>query len=463
MLPLGTVVNADAVRTDTKLGGFAISVEATPLRVLVDDPKLAIPHDPGTAILEADPNYTLATVAAGPNALALTSTFWPGNLLGTGFAQLGSPVAYPLAGAARYPDKPYDAHGQDGGALSSAHAEGLDAVATADGTPTNKPGEVTVGGVLSRSAASVTTKDVATGNATSAVQDLNLLGIIKIASVKTVLTTTADGKKAASSGTTTVAGLTIAGNDFSVDDKGLHAGPQSAGLPLLETPAQISSTLGITARALNQVSTSTGNGVKRVAGGLVIDINTGPLRALLAPGTNIVNPVLNMLIDSLPDEAAAVQSNLYYVVQATPHITFVIASANSSSLANQPLTLPPFQFPSFPSTPGGFVNNPGGSGSAPIAGGIPPGVVGAPPVVSGGPTGTGVPPTLSGLGNNASASPDAGFGGIGAGYLLGAGVGAGLLGWGLLWFLGLAGGSLLGLGCRLGAPTSVPDLRSVTA
>jgi hypothetical protein len=39
---------------------------------------------------------------------------------------------------------------------------------------------------------------------------------------------------------------------------------------------------------------------------------------------------------------------------------------------------------------------------------------------------------------------------------------SGLIGWGLLRFLALAGGALP-FGCRLGAPTSVPNLRSVTA
>jgi hypothetical protein len=51
---------------------------------------------------------------------------------------------------------------------------------------------------------------------------------------------------------------------------------------------------------------------------------------------------------------------------------------------------------------------------------------------------------------------------VGAVLVLAALAASGLVGWGLLRFLGVAGG-LLGLGCRLGAPTTVPDLRSVTA
>jgi hypothetical protein len=463
-LPLGSAVHADAVRTETKLAGFSVTVEASPLRVLIDDSELQIPHPSGTAVLEGDPNYTLASVSAGPNARALTSTFWPGNLLGEGLPALAQ-QQYPLKGEARYPDKPYDQAGVDGGQLSGAHAEGLDAVATADGTPVNKPGAVMVGKVTSKSTASVTDKDVATGTALSAASDINLLGLIRIGAARTVLTSLADGKKASAAGTTTVTGLTIANNDFSVDDKGLHAGPQSSGLPALDTPPQVSKALGITAHVVNQTQTTVPGGVNRVAGGLVIDIDTGPLRQLLTPVTGKVNPLLNQLIASLPDKLSPVSSQLYYLVKATPHITFILASANAGSAATLPLTLPPFEFPAFPSTPGGFVSSPGSSGSAPLPDAIAPGgAVGTPPLVGGTP-GTGVAPTLPfGPGADASASTtDAGFSGIGPGWLLGAFLGAGLIGWGLVRFLGLAGGALLGAGCRLGAPTSVPNLRSVTA
>jgi hypothetical protein len=471
-VPLGSIAGAAVVHTDTTLAGFSITVEATPLRVLVDDPELAIPHDPGTAVLEGDPNYTLASVSTGPNAHALTSTLWPGNLLGTGLNQIPpaqSPVrpAYPIKGEARYPDKPYDTTGVDGGAVSGAHAEGLDATATADGSPENKPGQVRVGTATATSTASVTAKNIAVGTANSAVGDIELLaGVIKVGAVKTTLSATADGKRAVANGTTTVSGLTIANQAFTVDDQGLHAAGQGSGLPVLATPDAVSTTLGISAHALNQVTTKTADGVSRVAGGLIIDVNTGPLRALLAPGLGPVTGLANSVLNSLPDEADPITSNLYYFVKATPHITFIIASANASSAATRPITLPPISFPSFPSTPGTFVNNPPSTG---LSGGAPlpdPGVIGS--VVNPPQTGVGatvIPPTVPfGPGTTrASGTPAAGFGGIGVGWLLGAGLGAGLIGWTLLRFLGLAGGALLGIGCRLGAPTSVPNLRSVTS
>lgn len=457
-VPVGGLVHADDVRTDTKLAGFAVTVEATPLRVLLDDPKLEVPRDPGTAVLEADPNYTLASVKAGPNAHAITSTLWPGNLIGAGLVTLTNGTAYPLKGEARYPDKPYEQAGPDGGQLSSAKAEGLEATAVADGTPTDKPGEVMVGGVHAISNATVDAKDVAVGTATSAVHDVDLLGgTIHIGSVVSTLTTKADGKKPVSSGTTTVSGLTIAQQSFSVDDKGLHAAGNGAGLPGLETPAQVRDTLGITAKLIDQTTAPTVNGTSRTAGGLVITVNTGPLRKALSPVTGQLNPVLVGLIGNLPPDQ---QGNFYYFLKATPTITFVFGAANASSAATLPLklTFPGFGNPVFPTVPGSTIGTGPVPGVAP--GGtadIPPGAI-APPIVDGKP----VPPTVNGSGLTLAGNSGDGFSGIGAGYVALALAGAALAGWGLLRFLGLTGG-LLGIGCRLGAPTSVPNLRSVTA
>lgn len=467
-LPLGGLGNAADVRTETKLAGFAVTVEATPLRVLLDDPKLDIPHDPGTAVLEGDPNYTLASVSTGPNARAITSTLWPGNLLGEGLAQVapGAP-SYPIKGEARYPDKPFSAVGVDGGALSGASALGLDARANADGTPANKPGQVMVGDATSTSHATVNSKDEAVGDAFSAVKDVDLLGgTIHLGAVTTKILTQSDGTKLVSTGTTTVSGLTIAGQAFTVDDKGLHAAGNGSALPSLSSPTQVTDTLGITAKVLNQGVVKTTHGISRTAGGLVIDINTAPLRALIAPITGITNPILNDLIGNLPPDQ---QGNLYYLVKATPHLTFVFAEANSVSAATQPISLrfPTLNPPTFPQPPGGLApGSPGlGSAGAPNPGSgavITPGIANLP-------GGSALVPRLADQGGGspvfqpaARSSTDPGFTGIGAGLLLGALVGSALVGWLLLRFLGLAGGAL-SLGCRLGAPTSVPNLRSVNA
>lgn len=464
-MPYGVPVQAESVRTETGLAGFDIEVQASPVLVLLDDPKAAIPRPTGTAVVEGDPNYTLATVSAGPNARAIASTLWPGNLLGTGLPAFDSRIPqYPLKAESRYPDKPYTAQGVDGGVLTSSSAMGLEAFAQADGAPTNRPGALTVGSVTSTSSAAVTTKDVAVGTAVSAVQDISVLsGMIRVGSVTTRLTASADGTKPTSSGTTTVTGLTIANQSFSVDDTGLHAGPSSSPLPELTSPQQLEDALGISVKGLVTSSEKSADGASRTASGLVIRIDTGVLKAALSPVIGPVKSVYSQLVDSIiPVDQ---QGNFYYLINATPSITFVFGAGSVRSAATLPIDFelpPPPDFSTPPALGGG-----GGSTGLPPTGPLP---VGAPSANGAGPAA--VPPVLQPPGTTSPGTPLASFElagskGISAALLLLALVASSLAGWGLLRFLGLAGG-LLGFGCRLGAPTSVPDLRvthsrSVTA
>lgn len=461
LMPFGGWVHAETIHDETKLAGFSVQVEASPILVLLDDPNAAIPRPTGTAVVEADPNYTLASVSTGPNARAIASTVWPGNLFGEGLSAINANIPpYPLKAESRYPDKPYTAQGVDGGVLTNSSALGLDAFAQADGIPTNKPGALTIGGVTSTSTATVTDKDVAVGKAVSAVQDVNLMGgLIHIGSVTTRLTSLADGTTPSSEGLTTVTGLTIADQSFTVDDKGLHAGPQHSALPALTTGDQLKAALGISVEALVQTSKKTSNRASRTASGLVIRVDTVVLKKALKPVVDGVKPTYGQLIETLfpafPKEFQDFKGQFYYLLNATPSITFVFGAGSTSSAATLPIT---FDFPTAPEFPGG---PPLGNGAVPPGGSVTGPGVDLPGTVD---PGTGVPPVLSPPGgtNLAGAVKDARFGGIGAGWLLGALLGSGLVGWVLLRFLGMAGG-LLGFGCRLGAPTSVPDLRSVTA
>src|SRR5690349_12187519 len=110
--------SGDTVRLDTTLGGFSIKTQAAPFRVLIDDPTLAIPHPPNTPVLEVDPAYTAATLETGPAARGLASSLWPGALFGDGIGTVtnGGIPSYPFKADARYPDKPYTAQDQGGGA-----------------------------------------------------------------------------------------------------------------------------------------------------------------------------------------------------------------------------------------------------------------------------------------------------------------------------------------------------------
>ena len=455
VLPLAQAGRADSVRTDTTLGGYSVSVEAAPLRVLLDDPNATIPRPTGTAVIEGDPNYTLASVSSGPNARAVGSTVWPGNLFGEGLAQVapGAP-AYPLKAEARYPDQPYTADGKDGGQLTHASALGLDAVGTALGAPTTVPGQVEIGDVQSVSTATVTDDNVAVGTAVSKVSDIDLLGgVIHIGSVKTELKASSDAKHPTSSGNTTVSGFTVAGQGYTVDSTGAHAAGQNGAIPSLSGLDPLTK-LGVTVSGITQTSKRDASTASRSATGLAIRIDTAMLKDALAPVSGLLTGPYNTVVSTFIPPAQ--QGNFYYLINATPSITFVIGAGDVTSGAVLPISFsfPPTDFPG-----GGLI--PPGAGTAPLTG--------TPPLATDPGLGTGVAPTvpqgpvLNAPGIRPAASTgDAKFGGIKAGPLALALLVSGGLAYLLLRLLGFAAGVPLGFGCRLGAPTTVPNLRSVT-
>ena len=464
---VGAPASGETIRTDTTLGGFSIAVEAAPFKVLLDDPSLPIPRPEDAEVVAADPAYSAAFLDTGPNARAIGSSLWPGGLFGTGLPQVadGAPE-YPVKAEALYPDKPYHATSvvDPTGALMNATALGLDALGTAKATPADTPGDVvSVGTVTSTSKATVDDKGNAIGTAVSRVSDVDLLGgIIHVGSVTTDLMTRGDGKKGASAGTTRVAGLTIAGQGFTVDEKGLHAAGSDTPLPGV-TVDQLQEQLGIRVEGISQTSSSGKESASRSASGLRIVVNTLPLKTALKPVTGPLYGPVATIVSSIPDPRS---SYLFYLLNATPKITFVLGAGNSSTAATLPLAFDPGQFP--PPPVGGLT--PPVTGVGPGTSGTPPldtGTTGTPPLVSGDPPvlppsgdGAGVPgPTV--LTPQASASEEQPFSGVGAGGVLLALAAAGALAVGLVRLQGLALlGGVLGAGCRLGAPSSIPDLRT---
>ncbi len=454
MASIGAPATGETIRTDTTLGGFSVVVDAAPFKVLIDDETLPIPRPEDTAVLEADPAYTAAYLDTGPNSRAIASSLWPGGLFGEGLPQVsdGAPE-YPIQASARYPDKPYTAtaQGDTNGTFMKAEALGLDVRGTARSVPQPAPGQVEIGAVTSVSTATVT-KDVAVGTSVSKVTDIDLLGVIHIGSVSTTVTTTSDGKKPTSTGSTVVTGLTIAGQGFSVDDKGVHLAGQSQALPPLAAE-QLKAT-GITIEGITQERNTSGDTASRVAKGLRITVDTTPLRKALSPVTDPLNAPLGTIISQLPKE---MQSNLYYLVSATPKITFILGAGSSTSAAVQALS---FTFPPLPDFGAGgglppvtYPNNPGMPEV--VTGPLLPGIESTVPVTDNPVTSN---PDLAT--QSAAGPPDTPFKGVSALWLLAAAVLAGFGGWGLVTVQGLAlSGGLLGPGCRLGSPASVPDLR----
>jgi hypothetical protein len=454
LLTASAPANGDDIRTDSTLGGFSIKTQAAPFRVLLDDPTLAIPHPPDTPVLEADPAFTAATLETGPASRALASSLWPGALFGDGMGTVtnGQVASYPLKADARYPDKPYTATDQGGGAFMSSQALGLDVKAAARFNPGDAPGAIDVG--LAKSMSTATVKDgVAVGTAVSQLTDVDLMGgIIHIGSVSTSVTVKGNGKQATSDGSTVVTGLTVGGMGFVVDDKGVRP----VGVPLPAGPALPGDALdplkqlGITISGLTQRHTQDATTAARSAAGLTITVDTVVLRGVLNQLPAQLWDALYGIVDQMP---AQLQGNLYYLLGATPKITFLLGAGQGTASASLPLS---FQFPDLPTFPVGGVAPPVTGGVAqppvtPVTGPVtsPVDPVVQPPTVA--------QPTTPNLVKAAAKDP---FNGLPAGLVLLVLALAGVAGWGLWRVQSLAflAGAAAGP-CTDGTSQSLPDLR----
>lgn len=456
-----TAPNAGAavVRTETGLGGYLVAANAAPFKVQLDDPGVPIPRPAGTAIVEADPSYTEATINTGPVARATASSLWPGGLLGRGLPQLDSQLPdYPIKAEASYPGGQQAKAQSAGGIGMDAKAFGLDTVATASGSPDSVPGALQVGTVASQSRTTVV-DDIAIGSAVSKASDVTLLGVIHVGSVVSTVETRSDGTKGTSSGSTTVSGLTVMGQGYTVDDKGVHAGPQNVPLPGL--PGQVAdplTMLGLTIDPLIQTASTSGSGTTRSAKGLRITVDTKLFRSTF----DSIPGLTDTLAQAFALAPAQVQGYLFLTLAASPKITFILGAADASAAANLPLTfealpLPPLTDPG-PGLP--LISGTPGTPGTPSLPGTPPLPVLVPgpnlaPLVDAGP----VLPS-SNLLPIAAPQLGAGFGGVPAALLLGALVMSGIAGRFLTrWQAAALGGVLLGKGCRLGAPSNLPNLR----
>lgn len=459
------------VRTESALGGYSIDATASPLLVLLDDPSVPIPRPPGGALLEADPSYTATTLSTGPQARALASTVWPGTLLGDGLntATEGQSGDYPIKADARYPGGPQTdaccsldpAQRQEpvpgSGAGMFATAKGLDVVAEARTGASPNPENLAVGQAQSRSGSTVV-EGAGVASAQADVSDVSVMaGLIRVQNVRSTLESRSDGTTGSSSGTTTVTGLEIGGMGFVVDEQGVRpvqdgkpGAPPVPAVPADQALAELIA-MGITVEPVSQAETLDGATVTRTAKGLRITVDTALFNAALRESP--VPDALGPLFGQAPPE---LQGGLFYLLSATPKVTFVFASASVSSATSLPIV---FDFPElgpFPLAPPALTNN-------------------APNVLGGtfGPTGgVTAPPSLSAVGGAppqvaeslrpvaAPRQPVEGFGGIAAGFVLLGLLGAAAGGRGLMGLRALAlGGLPLGNGCALGAPGTVPDLR----
>lgn len=450
---------SEQVRTETTLGGYSVETDAAPFKVLLDDPTLPIPRPPDSAVVEADPAYSHAVLDAGPVSRGVGAVLWPGALIGDGVGTIteGRMESYPLKAEARYPDKPYVKTQQDQGAFMRGEALGLDVKGTARFVPGDDPtGQLDLG--LATSTSTATVKDgVAIGTSTSRVTDVSLLGgLVKVGSVSTTLTVRSNGTKGTSSGSTVVTGLTVGPYRMVVDDQGarIEGSPAPGSPPLPTGEGSPLEQLGITVSGVTQQATASSESATRDAKGLRITVDTKVLHDALTG--NLPTPLRDAVYGVIAQTPSEIQGYLFYLVQTTPKITFILGAGQGRSAATLPLS---FDFPPLPSFDGGVVPPPavasGGTGSAPDLGGLAP--VGTIDVPTAGGQGPAV--AVDGLRSVSQSSTDP-FSGIPAGLLLLAALSTGLAGWGLTRLRLLAFTATAAAGpCTGGASPSLPDLR----
>ncbi len=297
--------------------------------------------------------------------------------------------------------------------------------------------------------------------AVSKASQVDLLGLISIDAVVTDLEARSDAVKGASSGSTVVSGLTVAGQGFVVDDKGVR--PEGVPAPRRRSPASLrrpTCSRPWASRSIRSARSTPASGAKatRVASGLRISVDTVLLRKTInmVPALNDALGGVFGQVPVLPGVPLQPQGLLFYTLSATPKITFVIGQADATAAATLPI---PLDFPVTAPLPG-----------VPLGGGTP-GIPGTPAVAAlpgtpGGPlevlsapqapTSVGAPVATTELGAVRAAGndrPDP-FAGVApilflGGLLLAAAGARGLLG----VQSAVLGGAVLGApGCALGAP-----------
>jgi hypothetical protein len=316
------------------LGGFRLDSEASGLAMIYNDGS-----EVDATLPDAESDFATGT------GHALAADFYPGPVGGNPGAtiqqflgaDLPASIITPLSTlqdnykAEAYSSGPTDSSFPTGGApqalSDTAHAD--DASATAVGTLTDAGEKVSAQSTTQIAAASVTT------TATSTVADISIAGVIHIGQVVSSATASSDGTTGKASATTTISGVTVAGQAVSVDATGVTVGSSHSPLNLSSVVSAALSSLGITFSVSPNDKVVSGPQASDHAPALSIYIN--------APdnGGNTVTITLGGA------EAEAVASTAYVappVATTTP--APVVASGGTSSSGGSDLGGSPLSTPS---------------------------------------------------------------------------------------------------------------------
>ena len=420
----GTGSSGGSSSPASNLGGYTLSSTAAGISVNYEQPNFPIPANP---TLEFDLGYSTATYDSGPVGSANASALWPGPVVAGGGSQLpllidpyiqqyAGPLAstiepllpnfgnWPIQAPSAYPQGPATASNNNGPLSMSSSSDQSESTASAAmamvGGAANQSalpaGMLTVQGVSSTSQDTIDNLGNAVSEASSAVHGIDIAGgLIHIGEVSSTAGSSSDGNQASLSGTSVVTGMTIAGENVSIDSSGLHASTTNENLLGSAAPAvgQVLSLAGITIALTTPTDSVNGASGQRQLDGLKVTIDL-----------STYDQDFSKLLAALP---ASLTSGLNQLPIPTPYkqvITLDFGWAQVNAAASPPFTL------SLGSTPGESA----GSGTVSLG-------TGTSTLPTGG-TGTSTPGTPSGgsspVASTLPSATPALFKGIGTGLII---------------------------------------------
>jgi hypothetical protein len=288
----------------SNLGGFTLASTGAGLSVDYEQPNFPIPAKP---TFEFDLGYSSASYDAGPVGNADAAALWPGPVIAGGGSQLpllidpyleqyAGPLAstieplvpnfgpWPIMATSAYPQGPASAANDNGPTAMNSSADqnqstassSLALIGGASGQSALPAGMLTVQSVGSTSQDTVDSLGDAVSEATSTVHGIDIAGgVVHIGAVSSTATSSSDGNQATLSGSSSVTGVTIAGQSVTIDSSGLHVmgNTQNVLGAVVPSVSQVLSTAGISLALTNPTDTVQGPSGQRTLDGLQVTID----------------------------------------------------------------------------------------------------------------------------------------------------------------------------------------------
>lgn len=371
----------------SQFGGYKLSSRGNGFLLSFDSPGLLPVGSPlfGVGLPEAQ-----ATGSNGPSGYALASLAYPGSLIAdlpAVIAQSGTsaPIpSYPIRQQSFFPAGPLEATQQIGTASMTAKTSDVSSDSVAQYSGADLQAFFNMGQVTVTSHTGIEEGQVVS-RVRSEVTNVNILGVVTIASIVTDLVAVSNGKEASTDGFTQASGVKVLGLDATLDAAGLHVGPPPPGSttttkqpspldPILggNDLSQLNSLLkpvadalsglivqvvgasgtvndllkdaGISMRVLEPTKSNSGGQAQRTANGVLIEINyngkTAPLVSTLLAAVPSSQLPTDSLIPGVPLNTSP--QALFNLLKETYVTDLALAPGDVGVQASEPYKATPF-------------------------------------------------------------------------------------------------------------------------